>query len=113
MNIVRRPAYARQLDASLSDGQEPRDILIFIDQAPPEKPVRPVLAVFSDADPTALDWSQVTGRDVLVVDADKPRRDRLRSTVQAIVAAGPRRLVLLIQRPPFAEYVIVAGLSDD
>lgn len=111
--MTRRPAYARQLDATLAEGQEPRDILIFIDQAPPQRPVRPVLSVFRDADPGALDWSQVAGRDVLVANADRPRRDRLRSTVQAIAAAGPRRLVLLMQRPPYAEHVVIAGGRDD
>lgn len=113
MANARRPAYARSLAAILADGNDPLDVLVFIDRTPPNKAVRPVLAVFHDADPASLDWSLIAGLDVLVPDADKPRRARLRATVQAIIAAAPRRLVLLMQRPPFAEHLVISGADDD
>lgn len=103
-----RPAFARRLAAAFPPGREPRDIVVFIDKMPPSRPVRPVLAVFREADPAALDWGQVAGRDVVVADADEVVLERLRSTVQAIVDAGPRRVVLLMRRPPYAEHIVIA-----
>lgn len=102
------PAFGRTLQAAIRAGREPRDIVIFIDRWPPKKrPLkRPPLAVLPGDDPSSLDWSLCAGRDVIIPAADEADRDRLRSTVQAIRAAGSRRLVLLGQGAP--EFIVSA-----
>lgn len=103
----RLPAYARKLRELIASGKNPRHgIAVFVDRAPVHGICKP-LAVFPDADPAALDWSICAGLDVTVPFADEVDRDRLQSTVRAIKAAKPRRLMLLKAAPPGFEFVVL------
>jgi hypothetical protein len=104
----RLPAYGHALRAALSEGIEPRHgIGVWIDRTPPERSVLARLAVFSDVKAEELDWSMCAGRDVFVPHADSVIEPRLKAVCHAIRAAGPRRLILVVDYPvPHFEYVV-------
>lgn len=91
--MKRRPAYARELAATLAAGLEPlHGIAVYLDRTPPQRPLLARLACFADTDPAALDWSLCRGRDVVVPFADQADPDRLGRLLDALKAARPRRL---------------------
>lgn len=103
----RLPAYGAQLANQLREGFEPaHGIAVWIDAPPSLRGICAPLAVFADTDPTALDWSQCHRRDVFIAKADAVPADRLQVTVAAITAAQPRRLLLLLSRPPYCTLLI-------
>lgn len=103
----RLPAYGRELAQRLREGFEPaHGIAVWIDSPPSLRGICAPLAVFGDTDPAALDWSQCHRRDVFIAKADRVAAERLQATVGAITAAGPRRLLLLLSRPPYCTLLI-------
>ena len=105
----RLPAYGRQLATRLASGIEPmHGISVWIDpvRGVPMTGVCAPLAVFPDDNPAMLDWSACRGRDVWIPRADQVERDRLHVVVRAIVAASPRRLILLTRETPGCEFVV-------
>lgn len=105
----RLPAYGRQLATRLQSGIEPKHgISVWIDPTHrvPMTGVCAPLAVFTSDDPAMLDWSACRGRDVWIPGADQVERDRLHAVVRAIVAAAPRRLMLLTGEHPGIEFVV-------
>lgn len=109
MTRQKLPAYGRNLRQAIVAGKAPRHgVAIWIDRMPARGICAP-LAVFSDGDPGALDWSLCKNLDVIVPHADEVQRERLTATVRAIKAARPRRLMLLKQDEPGVEFVVVAG----
>lgn len=90
---MRQPAYSKGLRELLHAGREPQHgIAVYLDQRPPSNPLCAPLACFSGDDPSAIDWSLCTGRDVHIPNAGICSRDRLVQLVRAIRAAQPRRL---------------------
>lgn len=105
----RLPAYGRELMTRLASGIEPmHGVAIWIDPTHrvPMTGVCANLAVFRGDDPAMLDWSLCRGRDVWIPGADLIERDRLHAVVRAIVAAAPRRLILLTDEHPGHEFVV-------
>lgn len=105
------PAYGRDLRQLLAAGQAPRHgVAVFVDR-PVERGIFTPLAVFADADPATLDWSLCRGLDVVVPHADQVPHSRLIATIKAVVAADPRRLLLLKKDEPGFEFVVSAGMA--
>lgn len=103
----RLPAYGARLADRLRDGFEPpHGVAVWIDTAPSLRGICAPLAVFADTDPAALDWSLCHRRDVFVAHADAVAPDRLQAVVAAITDAQPRRLLLLLERPPYCHIAI-------
>lgn len=103
----RQPAYGARLADRLRDGFEPpHGVAVWIDTAPSLRGICAPLAVFADTDPAAMDWSLCHRRDVFIVRADTAAPDRLRAVVAAITEAKPRRLLLLLERPPYCHIAI-------
>jgi hypothetical protein len=105
----RLPAYGRQLATRLQSGIEPKHgISVWIDPTHrvPMTGVCAPLAVFPDDNPAMLNWGACRGRDVWIPGADRIERDRLHAVVRAIVAAAPRRLILLTREHPGIEFVV-------
>ncbi|WP_123785230.1 hypothetical protein [Pseudazoarcus pumilus] len=91
--MTRRPAYARQLAATIAAGYEPlHGIAVWLDRRPPDGGIFAHLACFSDTDPAALDWGLCYRRDVIVPCADQCNQARLDRLLAALAAADPRRL---------------------
>lgn len=108
MTRQKLPAYGRHLEHAIATGKRPRHgVAVWIDRMPVRGICAP-LAVFSDTDPGALDWSLCRGMDVIVPHADEVQRERLIAVCRAIKAAAPRRLLLLKQDPPGHEFVVSA-----
>lgn len=106
---MRQPAYAKALQDAIRRGQEPvHGIAVWLDQAPPERPLFAPLACFSDTDPAAVDWSLCRGRDCVVPMADRCAAERLRALVLALQAAQPRRLQLWHSRGAAVRFVVTA-----
>lgn len=105
----RLPAYGARLADRLRDGFEPpHGVAVWIDASPSLRGICAPLAVFADTDPAALDWSLCHRRDVFIVRADAAAADRLRAVVAAITTAQPRRLLLLLEHPPYC-YIAISG----
>jgi hypothetical protein len=105
----RLPAYGRQLMTRLASGIEPmHGISVWIDpvRGVPMTGVCAPLAVFPDDNPAMLNWGVCRGRDVWIPGADLVERDRLHAVVRSIVAAAPRRLILLTREHPGCEFVV-------
>lgn len=109
----RMPAYGRRLQAAIAAGHEPfHGISIWAgDRTPPRRGICAPLAVFPGTDPRTVDWSLCGGRDVFVPHADEMERGRLHALISEIVQAAPRRLILLRRDPPYAEFVVLGGVS--
>lgn len=108
--MKRLPAYGRAMLDALNAGRAPtHGVAVWIDRPAPPASVCAPLAVFSDTDPGALDWSMCRGQSVIVPHADEVERGRLLATVRAIRAARPLRLLLLKEDAPGFEFVVSAG----
>ena len=109
MNAGKRlPAYGRALVRDINAGHEPlHGIAVWIDRAPAVKRTcLAQVAVFLGVDPEEIDWSMCRGRDIWVPQSDEVQVHRLFSLVRCLIAANPRRLILMIQTPPYLIWII-------
>ena len=111
--MKRRPAYARHLEAVLASGHEPvHGIAIWLDSAPPSRPLFAALACFCDTDPTAIDWSLCTDRDVVIPQADQCDPNRLELLLIAIQCVRPRRLQAWSADGSIVRYIVTTTGSN-
>ena len=107
----RLPAYARDLADARARDLVPalRQVVVYLDRWP----VAPVtglgLAICCppDTDPARLDWRYLAALSVLVLTPPAPDAERLRLLLAELVAARPKRLILLRQGSmPVAEFIV-------
>ncbi|MCA0184830.1 MAG: hypothetical protein LCH90_02370 [Proteobacteria bacterium] len=107
----RLPAHARDLADARARDLVPaqRQVVVYLDRWPagPVTGLGPAICCPPDFHPGRLDWRYLAALSVLVVTQPVPDPERLRHLLAELVAARPKRLILL--RPgsvPAAEFII-------
>ncbi len=89
------PAYARELADARRRGLTLRDPTVSVALHGLRRPIIGYgVCVPDDRDPAALDWAWRRGLDVIVFRRGEDK-DRVRSAIQAIKRARPKRLLLI------------------
>lgn len=108
------PAFARELADARARDLVPaqRQVVVFLDKWPdgPSSPLGPVICCPPGTRPDRLDWRYLAALSVLAVVRPGADAERLRLLLAELIAAHPKRLVLL--RPggmPAAEFIISAA----
>lgn len=110
----RLPAFARELADARARDLVParRQVVVYLDRWPagPASPLGPAICCPADTRPDRLDWRYLAALDVLAVVRPGTEQGRVRALLRELVAARPRRLILL--RPggtPAAEFIVSAA----
>lgn len=104
----RLPPFGKPLADAFLRGLQPkgRQVLIYLDGWPPEKPFCCALACPWDNEPEHFDWRIVAGLDVLVNASTLCDGDRLRRLLAELVPCKPRRLIVLRSTAPHAQFIV-------
>ena len=107
----RLPAYARDLADARARDLVPaqRQVAVYLDRWPVGRvtALGPAICCPPDFHPGRLDWRYLAALSVLVVTPPAPDPERLRHLLAELVAARPKRLILLRPgRVPAAEFII-------
>ncbi|MCK0507365.1 hypothetical protein [Aromatoleum anaerobium] len=112
----RLPAYARELANARARGLVPanRQVRVYLDHWPTRRrcasTLGPAICCPIDARPHLLDWRYLAALDVLAVVRPGADEGRVRALLRELIAARPKRLILL--RPggtPAAEFIVSAA----
>jgi hypothetical protein len=107
----RLPAHARDLADARARDLVParRQVVVYLDRWPAGPVTALGLAICCPpgSHPCRLDWRYLAALSVLVLTPPKPDPERLRHLLAELVAARPKRLILLHQgNMPAAEFIV-------
>lgn len=110
----RLPPYAQELANARARDLVPaqRQVLVYLDHWPagPVSPLGPAICCPAEARPAAFDWRYLAALDVLAVVRPGADAGRVRALLFELVAARPKRLIVL--RPggmPAAQFIVSAA----